>query len=187
MAQPINVITFGGLDLISDIPGGLGSPPENQQGKGRFTDVLQDYTLPNVRLTPVRIGIQRANYPIKGMIEDMVCQLTISGHTPAIVGQVGARMEFDFSAELEDYGLTGSDDAHEYRVIVGGWCNAYDPGQVQGPYSTPQTAGIEVQVTKYILDVPTYGGARVTPEIYHIDLDQQIYMRHGVDLWRSAG
>ena len=187
MAQPINVITFGGIDVLSDIPEALGVPPADQSGKGRFTDVLQDYTLPNVRLTPVRIGIQRANYPIKGMLEDMICQLTISGHTPGIVGQVGATMEFDFSAELEDYGLTGSADVHEYRVTIKGWCNAYDPGQVQGPYSTPQTAGVEVQVTKYILDLPTYGGARVTPAAYYIDLDEQIYLRHGVDLWRALG
>ena len=202
MARPVNVLTFGRAHV--DVPPAWDTDwsglPSGQYDFYDFTDVLQDYTLPNVRLTPVRIGSSRANYPIRGMLEDMVASLTLTGHTPAIIGSVGAYLQFEFEAEIEDDGRTGvgfggdaERDARELVARVRGWCNGYDPGQVQGPYSQPQTATVELQVVAYRIGVPALGpilgrlGDADIPAVYDIDLDIDKYLRHGVSLWRAAG
>ena len=185
MARPVNVMTFGAIRLQtpSDWSGRQGI---SESSPYAFTDVLQDYTLPNVRLTPVRIGVSRANYPIRGMLEDMTAAMTLSGHTVAVVGQVGAYLQFEFEAELEDDGAPG--DSRVGLALVKGWCNAYDPGQVQGPYSSPQTAAIEIQVTKYKFSLPGLSdNSDELDNLYDIDLDTETYLRHGVSLWSALG
>ncbi len=190
MPAPVNVFTFGRalLETESDWSGKTAISTANPHS---FTDILQDYTLPNVRLTPVRIGSARANYPIRGMIEDMVATMTVTGHSPALVGQVGATLEMVFDAEIEDDGRTGQGpgaDPQRGIATLRGWCNAYDPGQVQGPYSQPQTATFEMQVVAFKFELPSLLAVR-TPidDLYDIDLDLEKYMRHGVSLWKALG
>ena len=183
MPRPINVLTFGKVGLET---------PSNWSGRANisattpyeFTDVLQDYTLPVVKLTPIRIASSRANYPVRGMLEDMTAQLTITGHTPAVIGQVGAYLEFSFAADIED---DGTNNNQELVAKIKGWCNGYEGGQVQGPYSQAQTVAVEIQVTKYVLTVPGIGGGELPEDLYDIDLDLDKYLRHGVSLWDAKG
>ena len=183
MPRPVNVMTFGAVKL---------NTPSDWSGKSaistgnpyEFTDVLQDYTLPVVRLAVVRIGSSRANYPIRGMLEDMTAALTLTGHTPAVVGQAGAYLEFVFEADIEDDGTNRGDIA---VAEIKGWCNGYEPGQVQGPYSQPQTNTVEIQVTKYKLSIPGLGGTDMKNDLYDINLDLDKYERHGVSLWTAKG
>ena len=184
--RPVNIYTFGGVELLTASNwSGIAISPTMPYC---FTDVLQDYTLPNVRLSVVRVGSSRANYPVRGMLEDMSCSLTLTGHTPAVVGQVGAYLAFEFTADIEDDGLTPRDDAMQAEAFVRGWCNGSDEGQVQGPYNTPQTATVELQVVQYKLSLPSLSmPPNPIDDIYDIDLDIQKYLRHGVDLWRALG